>query len=105
MQVFSTVRFFLVRTVSRYKEKTSTGRSTFSNERENLQWRKQMQVFSTVCESHSVRQSVTNIFEYLNIFDPNIYSDIRLYHFLETNMYGYSFASNFWIQIYSDIRS
>ena len=28
-------------------------------------------------------QSVTNIFEYWNIFDPNIYSDIRSYHFLD----------------------
>ena len=45
------------------------------------------------------------IFEYSNIFDPNIYSDIRSYHFLDTNIFGYSFVSTFWIQIYSDIRS
>ena len=52
-----------------------------------------------------VEQSVTNIFEYSNIFDPNVYSDIRLYHFLDTNIFGYSFVSTFWIRIYSDIRS
>ena len=46
-------------------------------------------------------QSVTNIFEYLNIFDPNI----RSYHFLDTKIFGYSFVSTFWIQIYLDIRS
>ena len=45
------------------------------------------------------------IFEYSNIFDPNIYSDIRSYHFLDTNIFGYSFVSTFWIRIYSDIRS
>ena len=28
------------------------------------------------------------IFEYSNIFDPNIYSDIRSYHFLDTNIFG-----------------
>ena len=50
-------------------------------------------------------QSVTNIFEYLNIFDPNIYSDIRSYHFFDTNIFGYSFVSKFLIRIYSDIRS
>ena len=50
-------------------------------------------------------QSVTNIFEYSNIFDPNIYSDIRSYHFLEKNIFGYSFVSTFWIQINSDIGS
>ena len=50
-------------------------------------------------------QSVTNIFEYSNTFDPNIYSDIRSYHFLDTNIFGYSFVSTFGIRIYSDIRS
>ena len=50
-------------------------------------------------------QSVTNIFEYSNIFDPNIYSGIRSYHFSDTNIFGYSFVSTFWIRIYSDIRS
>ena len=45
------------------------------------------------------------IFEYSNIFDPNIYSDICSYHFLDTNIFGYSFVSTFWIRIYSDIRS
>ena len=45
------------------------------------------------------------IFEYSNIFDPNIYSGIRSYHFLDTNIFGYSFVSTFWIRIYSDIRS
>ena len=44
------------------------------------------------------------IFEYSNIFDPNIHSDIRSYHFLETNIFGYLFVSTFWIQIYLDIR-
>ena len=43
-------------------------------------------------------QSVTNIFEYSNIFDPNIYSDIRSYHFLDTNIFGYSFVARFWFQ-------
>ena len=45
------------------------------------------------------------IFEYSNIFYQNIYSDIRSYHFLDTNIFGYSFVSTFWIRIYSDIRS
>ena len=65
-----------------------------------------------------MKQSVTNIFEYSNIFDTNIYSDIRSYHFLYTNIFGYSFVSKFCyeyirifvrikilIRIYSDIRS
>ena len=52
-----------------------------------------------------LHQSVTNIFEYSNIFDPNIYSDIRSYHFLDTNIFGYSFVSKNFIRIYSDIRS
>ena len=55
--------------------------------------------------SYRMVQSVTNIFEYSNVFDPNIYLDIRSYHFLDTNIFGYSFVSTFWIQIYSDIRS
>ena len=59
-----------------------------------------------------------NIFEYSNIFDPNIYSDIRSYQnfdtnifgysfvfFLDTNIFGYSFASENFIRIYSDIHS
>merc|ERR1711989_39765 len=50
-------------------------------------------------------QSVTNIFEYSNIFDPNIYSGIRSYHFSDTNIFGYSFVTTFWLLIYSDIRS
>ena len=49
-------------------------------------------------------QSVTNIFEYSNIFDQNIYSGSRSYHFLDTNMFGYFSVSNFWIRLYSDIR-
>ena len=53
----------------------------------------------------SLNQSVTNIFEYLNIFYPNIDSDIHSYHFLDTNIFGYLFVSTFWIRIYSDIRS
>ena len=32
-------------------------------------------------------QSVTNIFEYLNIFVTNIYLDIRSYHFFDTNIF------------------
>ena len=52
------------------------------------------------------KQSVTNIFEYLNVFVTNIYSDIlsywffiRIYSvicsycFLEMNIFGYSFVS------------
>ena len=64
-------------------------------------------------------QSVTNIFEYLNIFDPNIYSDIRSYQNFypnihsdirsyqnfNTNIFGYLFVSKMFIRIYSDIRS
>ena len=42
------------------------------------------------------------IFEYSNIFDPNIYSDIRSYHFLDTNIFGYSFLSIFRMQTDSD---
>ena len=58
----------------------------------------------TNCKWNSiyVDQSVTNIFEYLNIFDPNIYSDIRLYQNFDTNIFGYSFVSIFRTQIYSD---
>ena len=47
-----------------------------------------------------LNQSVTNIFEYSNIFDPNIYSDLRSYHFLDTNIFGYSCVTTFWIRIY-----
>ena len=51
MQVFSTVRFLLVRTVSGCalcKEKTITDKSTFLDEREDLHTvEKKMQVFST----------------------------------------------------------
>ena len=45
------------------------------------------------------------IFKYSNIIDPNIYLDIRSYHLLDTNIFGYSFVSTFFIRIYSDIRS
>ena len=58
------------------------------------------------------------IFKYSNIFDPNIYSDIRSYQNFDTNIFRYSFVTKFWskiiktfiyiriwIQIYSDIRS
>ena len=48
---------------------------------------------------------MTNIFEYLNISDPNIYSDIRSYQNFDTNIFGYSFVPKMFIQIYSDIRS
>ena len=48
---------------------------------------------------------MTNIFEYSNIFDPNIYSDIRSYRNFNTNIFGYSFVSKMFIRIYSDIRS
>ena len=34
-----------------------------------------------------------NIFKYSNILDPNIYSDIRSYQNLDTNIFGYSFVS------------
>ena len=40
-------------------------------------------------------QSVTNIFEYLNISNPNIYSDICSYQNFDTNIFGYSFVSKF----------
>ena len=50
-------------------------------------------------------QKVTNIFEYSNIFDPNIYSDIRLYQIFDMNIFEYSLVSKNFIQIYSDIRS
>jgi len=45
------------------------------------------------------------ILKYSNSVDQNIHSDIRLDHFLDTNIFGYSFVSTFWIQIYSDIHS
>ena len=48
---------------------------------------------------------MTNKFEYLNIFDPNIYSDIHSHQNLNTNIFGYSFVSKNFIRIYSDIRS
>ena len=47
---------------------------------------------------------MTNIFEYSNIFDPNIYSDIRSYQNFNMNIFGYSFVSKMFIGIYSDIR-
>ena len=31
--------------------------------------------------------------EFADIFYPNIYSDIRLYQFLDTNIFGYSFIA------------
>ena len=48
---------------------------------------------------------MTNIFEYSNISDPNIYSDIRSYQNFDTNIFVYSFVSKNFIRIYSDIRS
>ena len=48
---------------------------------------------------------MTNIFEYSNISDPNIYSDIRSYKNFDTNIFVYSFISKNFKQIYSDIRS
>ena len=48
---------------------------------------------------------MTNIFEYSNIFDPNIYSDIRSYQNFNRNIFGYLFVSKMFIRIYSDIRS
>ena len=58
------------------------------------------------------------IFEYSNIFDPNIYSDLRSYQNFDTNIFGYSFVSKnsyeyirifvrviFLTRIYSDIHS
>ena len=56
-------------------------------------------------ELEVINQSVTNIFEYSNIFHLNTYLDIRSYHFLDTNIFGYSFVSTFGIRICSDIRS
>ena len=56
-------------------------------------------VFVSECDEY------IQIFEYSNIFDPNIYSGICSYHFLDMNIFGYSFVSTFGIQIYSDIRS
>ena len=48
---------------------------------------------------------MTNIFEYSNSFDPNIYSDIHSYQNFNMNIFGYSFVSKMLIRIYSDIRS
>ena len=48
---------------------------------------------------------MTNIFEYSNISDPNIYSDICSYQNFDTNIFVYSFVSKNFIRIYSDIRS
>jgi len=53
----------------------------------------------------SLVQSMANIFEYSNISDPNIYSDIRSYQNFDTNVFGYSFVSKKFTRIYSDIRS
>ena len=49
----------------------------------------------TIASSSCPHQSVTNVFEYSNICYPNIYSDIRSYHFLDTNIFGYSFVARF----------
>ena len=46
-----------------------------------------------------------DIFEYSNISDPNIYSDIRLYQNFDTYIFRYSLGSKKFIQIYSDISS
>ena len=57
-----------------------------------------------VCFPANIDISVTEcdeyiqIFEYSNILDPNIYSDIRSYHFLDTNIFGYSFVARFWYE-------
>ena len=48
---------------------------------------------------------MTDIFEYSNIFDPNIYSDICSYQNFDTNTFGNSFLSKMFIQLYSYIRS
>ena len=56
-------------------------------------------MFQSECDEY------IRIFEYSNIFDPNIYSDIRSYLILDTNIFRYSFVSTFGIRIYSDIRS
>ena len=57
------------------------------------------------CKSTELVPVLTNIFEYSNIFDPNIYSNIRSYQNFNTNIFGYSFVSKMFIRIYSDIRS
>ena len=62
-------------------------------------------IFIVKAHNWSLVQSVTNIFECSNIFDPNIYMDIRSYQNFNTNIFGYSFVSTFGIQIYSDICS
>ena len=52
----------------------------------------------THCALHSPEcDEYIRIFEYSNIFDPNIYSDIRSYLFLDTNVFGYSFVSKSFI--------
>ena len=38
---------------------------------------------------------IKNIWIFEFIFDPNIYSGIRSYHFLDTNIFRYSFVSTF----------
>ena len=77
------------------------------------------QMNQSICgNANGVCQSVTNIFEYSNIFDPSIDSGIRSYHFLDTNificsscqLFGYKYIRIFvrsmiFIWIYSDIRS
>ena len=58
-------------------------------------------------ELSSVKQSVTNIFEYSNIriywSRINIRTFVRI-NFSFTNIFGHSFVSNLFVQIYSDIR-
>ena len=48
---------------------------------------------TAICKSKC--DEYIRIFEYSNICDPNIYSDIRSYHFLDTNIFGYSFVARF----------
>ena len=55
------------------------------------------QLFKAVGQSDPECDEYILIFEYSNIFDPNIYSDIHSYNFLYTNMFGCSFVSTFWI--------
>ena len=56
------------------------------------------------CQSSSECDEYIRIFKYFNISDTNIYSDIRLYQFFDTNIFGHSFVSKSIVQIYSDIR-
>ena len=56
----------------------------------NIKW----QMLNIKCQmSNAECDKYIRIFKYSNIFDPNIYSNIRSYHFLDANIFGYLFVN------------